>query len=96
MSVQASLADARKIQGEAKGRYMAAKADYGKWCDLVRDFEGLARQAQDDINSYIDQIQIVAVATPALDEDLNILLDEMAQDLLASHGKAGENSGDRT
>ena len=82
VSVQGSLADARKIQSEAKGRYMAAKADYGKWCDLVRDFEGLARQAQADINSYIDQIQIVAVTTPALDEELSAMLDSMACELI--------------
>ncbi len=82
VSVQKSLADARKIQSESKGRYMAAKADYGKWCDLVRDFEGLARQAQADINSYIDQIQIVAVTTPALDEELSAMLDSMACELI--------------
>ena len=94
VSLQKSLTNVRKARGEAKGRYMAAKADYGKWCDLVRDFEELTQQAQADINSYIDQIRIVALATPMLDEDLNILLDDMAQNLLVSHGKAGEKSGD--
>ncbi|WP_087172051.1 BRO family protein [Gemmiger sp. An120] len=94
VSLQKSMTNVRKARGEAKGRYMAAKADYGKWCDLVRDFEELTQQAQNDINSYIDQIQIVAMATPVLDEDLNILLDDMAQNLLVSHGKAGEKSGD--
>ena len=84
VSLQKSLTNVRKARGEAKGRYMAAKADYGKWCDLVRDFEELTQQAQNDINSYIDQIQIMALATPVLDEELNTLLDEMAQQMLVS------------
>ena len=84
VSLQKSLTNVRKARGEAKGRYMAAKADYGKWCDLVRDFEELTQQAQADINSYIDQIQIVALATPVLDEELSTMLDEMAQQMLVS------------
>lgn len=84
VSLQKSLTNVRKARGEAKGRYMAAKADYGKWCDLVRTFENLTRQAQADINSYIDQIQIVAIATPVLDEELSTMLDEMAQQMLVS------------
>lgn len=84
MSLQKSLTNVRKARGEAKGRYMAAKADYGKWCDLVRDFEELTQQAQADINSYIDQIQIVALTTPVLDEELSTMLDEMAQQMLVS------------
>lgn len=84
VSLQKSLTNVRKAQGEAKGRYMAAKADYGKWCDLVRDFEELTQQAQADINSYIDQIQIVALTTPVLDEELSTMLDEMAQQMLVS------------
>lgn len=84
VSLQKSLTNVRKARGEAKGRYMAAKADYGKWCDLVRDFEELTQQAQNDINSYIDQIQIMALATPVLDEELNTMLDEMAQQMLVS------------
>lgn len=82
VSLQKSLTNVRKARGEAKGRYMAAKADYGKWCDLVRDFEELTQQAQADINSYIDQIQIVALATPVLDEELSTMLDSMACELL--------------
>lgn len=94
MDIQNDLEDVRKNRSEAKERFMAAKANYSKWCDLVRQFEGFAKQAQSDINSYIDQIQIVAIATPVLEEDLNTMLDEMAQNLLVSHGKAGEKSGD--
>ena len=94
VDIQHDLEDVRKNRSEAKERFMAAKANYSKWCELTRTFEGLVQQAQNDINSYIDQIQIVAIATPVLEEDLNTMLDEMAQNLLVSHGKAGEKSGD--
>lgn len=84
VDIQGTLADVRNDRDEAKGKYMAAKADYGKWCDLVRKFEALAQQAQADINSYIDQIQIVALSTPVLDEEVNAILDSMACELLCS------------
>lgn len=94
VDIQHDLEDVRQNRSEAKERFMAAKANYSKWCELTRTFEGLVQQAQNDINSYIDQIQIVAIATPVLEEDLNTMLDEMAQNLLVSHGKAGEKSVD--
>lgn len=84
VDIQNTLADVRKERDEAKSRYMTVKANYSKWCDLVRTFENLTRQAQADINSYIDQIQIVALTTPALDEELNAMLDSMACELLLS------------
>lgn len=56
VDIQSTLADVRKERDEAKSRYMAVKANYSKWRDLVRTFENLTRQAQADINSYIDQI----------------------------------------
>ena len=84
VDIQSTLADVRKERDEAKNRYMTVKANYSKWCDLVRTFENLTRQAQADINSYIDQIQIVALTTPALDEELNAMLDSMACELLRS------------
>lgn len=84
VDIQSTLADVRKERDEAKSRYMTVKANYSKWCDLVRTFENLTRQAQADINSYIDQIQIVALTTPALDEELNAMLDGMACELLLS------------
>lgn len=84
VDIQCTLADVRKERDEAKSRYMTVKANYSKWCDLVRTFENLTRQAQADINSYIDQIQIVALTTPALDEELNAMLDSMACELLRS------------
>lgn len=82
VDIQSTLADVRKERDEAKSRYMAVKANYSKWCDLVREFEGLAQKAQADINSYIAQIQIVALTTPALDADLSDMLDSMACELL--------------
>ena len=84
VDIQNTLADVRKERDEAKSRYMTVKANYSKWCDLVRTVENLTRQAQADINSYIDQIQIVALTTPALDEELNAMLDSMACELLLS------------
>ena len=82
VDIQNTLADVRQERDEAKSRYMAVKANYSKWCDLVRTFENLTTQAQADINSYIDQIQIVALTTPVLDEELNAMLDNMACELL--------------
>ena len=82
VDIQSTLADVRKERDEAKSRYMTVKANYSKWCDLVRTFENLTRQAQADINSYIDQIQIVAATAPELDADVNAMLDSMACELL--------------
>lgn len=87
VDVQKDLEDVRKNRSEAKERFMAAKASYSKWCELNRTFEWLVQRAQNDINSYIDQIQIVALATPVLEEDLNTMLDEMAQQMLAAGNK---------
>lgn len=87
VDVQKDLEDVRKNRSEAKERFMTAKANYSKWCELNRTFEGLVQRAQNDINSYIDQIQIVALATPVLEEDLNTMLDEMAQQMLAAGNK---------
>lgn len=84
VELQTTLSNVRKERSDSKGRYMAAKANYAKWCDLVRDFEGLTQQAQNDINSYIDQIQIIALATPDIEEDLNVLLDNMARQMLTN------------
>lgn len=84
VEIQYECEKIRKSRDDAKAYYMEVKANYSKWCDLVRTFENLTRQAQADINSYIDQIQIVALTTPALDEDLNDMLDSMACELLRS------------
>ena len=87
VAVQHDLEDVRKNRSEAKERFMTAKANYSKWCELNRTFEGLVQRAQNDINSYIDQIQIVALATPVLEENLNAMLDDMAQQMLTSSKK---------
>lgn len=87
VDIQQSLAKARKGRDDAKAQYMAAKASYGKMCDYVRSFENLALRMQNEINNCIDQIQIVALATPSMDETLNTMLDEMAQQMLAAVNK---------
>lgn len=87
MDIQQSLAKARKGRDDAKAQYMAAKASYGKMCDYVRSFEDLALRVQNEINNCIDQIQIVALATPSMDETLNTMLDDMAQQMLTSSKK---------
>lgn len=87
VDIQQSLAKARKGRDDAKAQYMAAKASYGKMCDYVRSFEDLALRVQNEINNCIDQIQIVALATPSMDETLNTMLDGMAQQMLAAGNK---------
>lgn len=87
VDIQQSLAKARKGRDDAKAQYMAAKASYGKMCDYVRSFEDLALRVQNEINNCIDQIQIVTLATPSMDETLNTMLDEMAQQMLAAGKK---------
>ena len=87
VDIQQSIAKARKGRDDAKALYMAAKASYGKMCDYVRSFEDLALRVQNEINNCIDQIQIVALATPSMDETLNTMLDEMAQQMLAAGNK---------
>lgn len=82
VEIQYECEKIRKSRDDAKAYYMEVKANYSKWCDLVRTFDNLSQQAQADINSYIDQIQIVALTTPALDEDLSAMLDSMACELL--------------
>lgn len=87
VDIQQSIAKARKGRDDAKAQYMAAKASYGKMCDYVRSFEDLALRVQNEINNCIDQIQIVALATPSMDETPNTMLDEMAQQMLAAGNK---------
>ena len=82
VEIQYECEKIRKSRDDAKAYYMEVKANYSKWCDLVRTFDNLSQQAQADINSYIDQVQIVALTTPALDEDLSAMLDSMACELL--------------
>lgn len=82
VEIQYECEKIRKSRDDEKAYYMEVKANYSKWCDLVRTFDNLSQQAQADINSYIDQVQIVALTTPALDEDLSAMLDSMACELL--------------
>lgn len=84
VELQQECEKVKKNRDDTKEYYLEVKANYSKWCDLVRTFENLTRQAQADINSYIDQIQIVALTTPALDEEMNAMLDSIACELLRS------------
>lgn len=84
VELQQECEKVKKNRDDAKAYYLKVKANYSKWCDLLRTFENLTRQAQADINSYIDQIQIVALTSPALDEELNAMLDSMVCELLHS------------
>lgn len=84
VELQQECEKVKKNRDDAKAYYLKVKANYSKWCDLLRTFENLTGQAQADINSYIDQIQIVALTSPALDEELNAMLDSMVCELLHS------------
>lgn len=41
---------------------------YGGACDRLRRAESLVQQAQDNLNSRIDQLKIVAFGLPAFDQ----------------------------
>ena len=74
-SAKASLAkvislrnDFIKYRDNNKARFLQAKADYSKACDGLRRAEALVTQAQADLDSRIDQLQIVAFGLPGFDE----------------------------
>ena len=58
-----------------KARFLQAKADYGKMCDNLRQAESLVAQAQANLDSRIDQLQIIAFGLPGFDE---IMADALA------------------
>ena len=58
-----------------KARYLQAKTDYGKMCDSLRQAESLVAQAQANLDSRIDQLQIIAFGLPGFDE---IMADALA------------------
>lgn len=51
-----------------KARFLQAKTDYGKMCDNLRQAESLVKQAQANLDSRIDQLQIIAFGLPGFDE----------------------------
>ena len=64
-----------KHRDNYKARYMQAKTDYGKMCDNLRQAESLVAQAQANLDSRIDQLQIIAFGLPGFDE---IMADALA------------------
>ena len=74
-SAKASLAEVISLRNDFikhrdnyKARFLQAKADYGKICDSLRQAESLVAQAQANLDSRIDQLQIVAFGLPGFDE----------------------------
>lgn len=64
-----------KHRDNYKVRFLQAKADYGKMCDNLRQAESLVAQAQANLDSRIDQLQIIAFGLPGFDE---IMADALA------------------
>lgn len=80
-SAKAELADVINLRNDFikhrdnyKARYMQAKTDYGKICDSLRRAENLVPQAQSNLDSRIDQLQIVAFGLPSFDEIMNAVI----------------------
>lgn len=63
-----------------KARFLQAKTDYGKICDNLRQAESLVKQAQANLDSRIDQLQIIAFGLPGFDEILATALETALPD----------------
>ena len=57
-----------KDRDDFKEHFQKWKSLYGGACDRLRQTESLVQQAQDNLNSRIDQLTIVAFGLPAFDE----------------------------
>ena len=57
-----------KDRDDFKEHFQKWKSLYGGACDRLRRAESLVQQAQDNLNSRIDQLKIVAFGLPAFDE----------------------------
>ena len=57
-----------KHRDDYKARFIQAKANYGKICDSLRQSEGLVAKAQAELDSRIDQLQIIAFGLPGFDQ----------------------------
>lgn len=86
-SAKAELADVINLRNDFikhrdnyKARYMQAKTDYGKMCDNLRQAESLVKQAQANLDSRIDQLQIIAFGLPGFDEILATALETALPD----------------
>lgn len=63
-----------------KARFLQAKTDYGKMCDNLRQAESLVKQAQANLYSRIDQLQIIAFVLPGFDEIMATALETALPD----------------
>lgn len=63
-----------------KARFLQAKTDYGKTCDNLRQAESLVKQAQANLDSRIDQLQIIAFGLPGFDEIMATALETALPD----------------
>ena len=63
-----------QLKDNYKARFIQAKADYGKMCDNLRQSEGLVAQAQANLDSRIDQLQVIAFGLPGFDEIMQTAL----------------------
>lgn len=63
-----------QLKDNYKARFIQAKADYGKMCDNLRQSEGLVTQAQANLDSRIDQLQVIAFGLPGFDEIMQTAL----------------------
>lgn len=57
-----------KDRDDFKEHFQKWKSMYGGACDRLRRAENLVQQAQDNLNSRIDQLKIVAFGLPAFDQ----------------------------
>lgn len=81
-SAKASLAEVidlrnqfTQLRDDTKARFVQAKADYGRMCDNLRQAESLVAKSQANLDSRIDQLQIIAFGLPGFDE---IMTDALA------------------
>lgn len=63
-----------------KAQFLQAKTDYGKMCDNLRQAESLVKQAQANLDSRIDQLQIIAFGLPGFDEIMATALETALPD----------------
>lgn len=63
-----------------KARFLQAKTDYGKMCDNLRQAESLVKQAQANLDSRIDHLQIIAFGLPGFDEIMATALETALPD----------------
>lgn len=68
-----------------KARFLQAKTDYGKMCDNLRQAESLVKQAQANLDSRIDQLQIIAFGLPGFDEILATALGQTPAGAAGTH-----------